>query len=328
MKKVDFLDLTISIENGRLETDLFVKPSNAQLFLDYKSNHPEHCKKSIIYSQSLRAVERCSKVENLSSHLEDLKKKFLTRNYPQNLVDSQVERALTRDRKTLIQQNRKRKDKGKEKVRLIFTQNESNPPIHRWVRDARKTLIRDEKSVEIGKMVQITTRQPKNIKSIVTKNNNKGAMEQGPPSEAEKGCFKCKKCRVACPIVKEGKTFKSTNTGRVYPIKQRLTCTSQYIVYLATCRKCMGQYVGKSTQQFRRRHSGHKQEVKNKIGGLGHHYGGARGCGYEAIQIQIIDQVEFGDDIKLAECELYWQSQLRCFVENGGGAHCYRKDKM
>ena len=98
------------------------------------------------------------------------------------MVDSQVERALTRDRKTLIQQNRKRKDKGKEKVRLIFTQNESNPPIHRWIRDARKTLIRDERSVEIGKMVQITSKQPKNIKSIVTKNNNRGrGGDKDPP---------------------------------------------------------------------------------------------------------------------------------------------------
>ena len=100
------------------------------------------------------------------------------------------------------------------------------------------------------------------------------------------------------------------------------------MVYLGTCTRCKGQYIGKSTRQFKRRHSGHKQEVKNKIGGLGHHYGGARGCGYEAVEIQIIDQVEFGNEKKLAECELYWQSQLRCFVENGGGAHCYRKDKM
>ena len=23
---------------------------------------------------------------------------------------------------------------------------------------------------------------------------------------------------------------------------------------------------------------------------------------------------------------LYWQHQLRCYVENGGGAHCYRKE--
>ena len=39
MKKIDFLDLEIIIENGRLETNLFVKPTNLQLYLDYFSNH-------------------------------------------------------------------------------------------------------------------------------------------------------------------------------------------------------------------------------------------------------------------------------------------------
>ena len=33
------------------------------------------------------------------------------------------------------------------------------------------------------------------------------------------------------------------------------------------------QYVGKNTQPFKKRHSGHKQEVKKERGGLGHHYG-------------------------------------------------------
>ena len=40
-------------------------------------------------------------------------------------------------------------------------------------------------------------------------------------------------------------------------------------------------------------------------------------CGYEAIKIQIIDQVEHGDEKGLEECELNWQSHLRYFVENG-----------
>ena len=34
-------------------------------------------------------------------------------------------------------------------------------------------------------------------------------------------------------------------------------------------------------------------------------------------------EVEFGKDQKLAECDLYWQSQLRFYVENGGYAHSY-----
>ena len=89
----------------------------------------------------------------------------------------------------------------------------------------------------------------------------------------------------------------------------------------------MFSYIGKSTQQFRRRHSGQKQEIKNVIGGLGHHYGGARGCGYTNISMQIIEKVNQGDHTQLAKREVYWQNEIRCFVQNGGGGHCYRKEK-
>ena len=65
--------------------------------------------------------------------------------------------------------------------------------------------------------------------------------------------------------------------------------------------------MGKSTQTFKKRHSGHKQEVKNQIGGLGRHHGGNSGCGYDQMSIQIIDQVKHGDDEALAKCETFLQ---------------------
>ena len=75
------------------------------------------------------------------------------------------------------------------------------------------------------------------------------------------------------------------------------------------------------------RHSNHKREIRNKIGGLGHDYGGEQGCGYENFSIQIIDQVEHGNVEALAQLEIYWQDQLRAFLENGGNAHCRRREK-
>ena len=54
------------------------------------------------------------------------------------------------------------------------------------------------------------------------------------------------------------------------------------------------------------------------IGGLGHHYGGPRGCGYSNISIQIIEKVKQGDHAQLAKREVYWQNQTRCCVPNGG----------
>ena len=115
------------------------------------------------------------------------------------------------------------------------------------------------------------------------------------------------------------------NRGQIFQARiQRRSIQSNTIlhVYHGTCKKCGGQYVGESTRKFKQRHSGHKQ-VKRKYGGLGHHYGGQSGCGYESISMQII---EAGDEGALAECELYWQHQLRCYLENGGKALSFRKD--
>ena len=82
---VEFLDLEIFVENERLETNLFIKPSNLQLYLDFFSNHPEPCKQGVVYGQTLRIVERCLKVEDRDHHLENIKSKPQKRNYPEKL---------------------------------------------------------------------------------------------------------------------------------------------------------------------------------------------------------------------------------------------------
>jgi hypothetical protein len=134
-------------------------------------------------------------------------------------------------------------------------------------------------------------------------------------------------CRVSCPKIQESQFFTSTNTQKKYRIKQKLNCDSDYVVYLATCRKCQGQYVGKSQTIFKKRHSNHKSEIKKNTGGLGHHYNEGRGgCGYENFTVILIEQVEVKTPKFLAEREVYWQHQLRVFIENGCRAHCYRKD--
>ena len=76
VNKIEFLDLEIIIENGKLETNLFVKPTNLQLYLDFFSNHPDHCKESLVYSQALRIIERCSKEDDTEHHLKVLREKI------------------------------------------------------------------------------------------------------------------------------------------------------------------------------------------------------------------------------------------------------------
>ena len=320
--RVEFLDLVISIEHGKFVTNMFIKPSNKQLYLDYESNHPEPCKEAIIYGQALRILERCSKNEDAVGHLANLKSKLCARNYPEDVIEAKFRKAKSYTRQSLIKKSRKQDNEKDKKVRMIFTYNESNPPLHKWVREAKKFLLKDEKARDLGKQFQICYKQPRNLRSMVTNVRKPTTVVQDP------GCRKCGRCSVSCPVLVEGSKFTSTNTKKTYSIKKKLDCNSSFVIYLSTCKRCKGQYVGKSTTPLKRRHSNHRQEIKKDIGGLGHHYGSGKGCTYpNDFSIQIIDQVDAGDKEALAQREVYWQNQLRVYVQNGGHAHCYRKEK-
>lgn len=316
--------MEIFLLDGKLGTNLFVKPTNKQLYLDFTSSHPEHCKEGIPYSQALRIIERCAKPMDRDSNLAQLQTKLEERNYPTALIQKQFGRAKKKDRRGLIFQERKDKRRPDDKARLIFTYSTANPPIHKWVRESKKLLARNDDAKALGDKIQIGSKQPKNLQRLVGGFKNESAGPKTPTPGA--GCKKCGRCRVSCPILNESKTFKSTSTGKVYKIRQDLTCTSDWLIYLATCKRCSGQYVGKSKTIFKLRHSNHKQEIKNQRGGLGHHYGGSGPCGYQDLSITLIEQVEEKNLEFLAERELWWQHQLRVYVQNGSNAHCYRKD--
>ena len=121
LKKIEFLDLEILIENGKLETNLYVKPTNLQLYLDFFSNNPDHCKESLIYSQALRIIERCSKEDDAQHHLDILKERLEARNYPGDLIRTKIAQAKKWGRQEILK--RKPKRKADNKVRLIFTHN-------------------------------------------------------------------------------------------------------------------------------------------------------------------------------------------------------------
>lgn len=220
----------------------------------------------------------------------------------------------------MIYQGRKQKTKDR-KVRLILTKTEANPPIHKWLREGKK-FLRTEKAKKMGDNLQVVYKQPKNLQRMLGGNKNK---ENRPPVQGA-GSHKCNHCRVACPVVKEASRFRSTNTRRSYPIRQRMDCDSRCVIYLATCLHCQGQYVGKSVTAFKTRHSNHKQEIKHKKGGLGKHFGGSRACSYKDIQITLIEQVESGNRDVLSKMEVWWQHQLRAFEDNGGNSMCIKKE--
>ena len=76
---VSFLDTTVKIVDGRIVTDLYVKPTDTHQYLAANSCHPRHCKEAIPYSQALRMRRICCSLdEAFNKRITELKE-HLTR---------------------------------------------------------------------------------------------------------------------------------------------------------------------------------------------------------------------------------------------------------
>ena len=59
-------------------------------YLHYTSLHPEHTKKSVVYSQALRPCRICSEENSFEKHICEMKSWFSKRGYPQKLIETET----------------------------------------------------------------------------------------------------------------------------------------------------------------------------------------------------------------------------------------------
>ena len=330
-EKINYLDVTLVMEDGKLETDRHVKPTNPQLFLHYTSNHPQSVFKAIVYGQAITVRTICSKDEFVQKHLKDLKEKFIHRGYPVEMVDRELQRGSNLSRTDLLrpkpvypqQACPALLSKPEFKPTFIITYNPHNPPLRKWLQEVQFILLADHKLTAIFPQTpSVSYRQAKNLKQILCKNTLRQLPFRDASDLGDKppGCYKHnhggrgRGCML-CPRLKEGKNFSSTYTGQTYRVRHHLTCKSRYVVYLITCKDCGKQYVGKTTQYMHTRHTGHRSEVENQSSELGDHF---HQCGVSKMCLQIIDCVREGEDEALTILEGYWQNRLASFQANDG----------
>ena len=83
------------------------------------------------------------------------------------------------------------------------------------------------------------------------------------PVERTIGSFKCtkKRCEV-CENVNITDSFTSSVTQNTYKINHELNCDDKCLIYLLTCKQCWKQYVGETTDAFRKRWNNYKNNAK------------------------------------------------------------------
>ena len=114
--QIIFLDVTVYLENSKIKTDLYVKPTDTHQYLHSSSCHSYHCKKGIPYSQTLRLNRICSDSTFLDRRCNDLERWLLKRGYKEKKVRKQVLRDRAFCRNDLLNRESSKK---KHRLHLI-----------------------------------------------------------------------------------------------------------------------------------------------------------------------------------------------------------------
>ena len=280
--------LILNRETKQIDVDYYVKPTNKQLFLHYRSCHPEHVFRATVYSQALLGKMVCSYAEWCERYMQRLRVKFLEQEYPEQIIDDQFDKVRKLSREDILYKNKdpKKFERKSKEMRscLVVTYNPANPPFHNWFKSLIGTLHEDPELKKLCPKLPIVTRQPPSVSNFALKSRHWQAPAGQGPDPRPPGCFRehTPTACVCCARMKEeSNTVKSSKTGREYPIKRHYNCQSSWLIYLVTCEDCQVQYIGQTIQTMVARHYGHRSEVRRGEPGLGRHFYEVHGRGLD-----------------------------------------------
>jgi hypothetical protein len=175
-QRIEFLDTWVALEHGTIYTDLYIKPTDRQLYIHNSSCHPAHTKKGLAYSLGLRMKRICEKESDYRKHRKDLKMQLRKRGYSGKHIEKQLQRADAADRGHLLS-NSKRKTQQK-RVPLVVTYSKLLPDIRAILNKHERTLHRSERMQKVfPESPLLAYRRDRNICDVLVHTKTNRALQ-------------------------------------------------------------------------------------------------------------------------------------------------------
>ena len=123
---MSFLDVTITLKDGEVQTDLYSKSTDMHQYLAMSSCHPRHCKQAIPYGQALRLHHICSEEHQFKQRTTELKQYLIRRGHNPAQVQQSIDKAAAVPRESALQPSEKRKN---NRVPLVTTYDPRLPRL-------------------------------------------------------------------------------------------------------------------------------------------------------------------------------------------------------
>ena len=250
-ESIPFLDTLMSLKDGTITMDLYVKPTDTHQYLAANSCHPRHCKEAIPFSQALRMRRICSSDGDFLKRTAELK----THGYLAPFIQGQIDRASNISRVNALAPG---SHEANRRVPLVVTYHPSPPNLPSITKGNIPVLHASRRLKNaISESPIVAYRRPKNLRDLLVSSQLK------PPSfEPARGSSPCgsRRC-LTCDHVQTGTTIRSTTTGICYHTRATATCKSNNIIYLIECRQCHKQYVGETWNPLHICLNGHRNDI-------------------------------------------------------------------
>ena len=259
---ISFLDIMFCFDSeGQLQTDLYVKETDARSYLFYGSSHANHVFAGIVYSQCLRLRRIINNQERLNNQLEILKECFLNCNYPKKMVDNITSKFKSFNR-ILKRKEQTNVSTSPDTIRVVSTFNSDRLLVDvTESHSSSLSLTQSFSSVNTDQKPPSTS--PNSKKSVFNYVKRTGSSLRNKlvrTKELAIGGYgntepcnkpKCKLCEVICD-----RSEISVNGVRISP--SRGNCTIYNIVYLFICTLCDKPFVGRTVNPLNIRTNQHR----------------------------------------------------------------------
>ena len=260
-KPLEFLDVLFWFENGILNTDIFLKPTDSQKYLNYASNHPVSTFRGTLYSQALRYRRIVISDELLGRRLDLLGQNFVKCGYPRQMVQEIMADVKNKQRSIEYKTN---EDTLKVPVPYVTTFGPSSAAVKAFAHKVNDHLRVDPvfNDFNCKKIVVPVFRKARSLNNVLFKQKDicfKTETSDGKTVKCTNIVQRGRKC-ASCPMASHLSKF-VINGVELYC--EGGDCKSSIIIYLLTCKLCQINYFGKTVNQFRDRFNGHRSHLKN-----------------------------------------------------------------
>ena len=260
-QNLPFLDILLSIDDDRIRTNIFYKPTDSHSYLQYNSSHPPACKNGIPYSQLLRLRRLCDSDADFKNNATTMASFFTDRGYPESVTNAAIRRTANMTKNEAMTPKPRT---SVERVPLVLTYHPINTRVSKMIMRNVHILNADDTTSRIFPSPPLCAyRRDKNLRDTLVVANI--IHQDEPPTPGSTTACGRPRCNT-CKHVTSRDNIKGPSGEQ--KVSYEFTCTTKNLVYAIICTRCNMLYIGETKRRMADRFTEHLRSIRIQLPGI------------------------------------------------------------